>query len=39
MNREYDASSIKIFEGVKAVQQRPAMYLGSTDQNGFHHLL
>nr|XP_054775394.1 DNA gyrase subunit B-like [Lytechinus pictus] len=38
-DREYTAESIQIFEGVKAVQKRPGMYLGSTDQDGFHHLI
>lgn len=36
---EYSGKSIQIFEGVEAVKKRPAMYLGSTDEDGFHHLV
>ncbi len=35
----YTGKSIQIFEGVEAVKKRPAMYLGSTDEDGFHHLV
>ncbi|WP_027370258.1 DNA topoisomerase (ATP-hydrolyzing) subunit B [Desulfovermiculus halophilus] len=35
----YNAESITILEGLSAVRKRPAMYIGSTDTNGVHHLI
>lgn len=38
-NKNYGAKAIKILEGLEAVRKRPAMYIGSTNIAGLHHLI
>ncbi len=38
MNDTYDASHITVLEGLTPVRERPAMYVGSTDSRGLHHI-
>ncbi len=35
----YSAENITVLEGLAAVRLRPAMYIGSTGEQGLHHLV
>src|SRR6202451_4429420 len=35
----YSAENITVLEGLTAVRLRPAMYIGSTSEQGLHHLV
>ena len=37
--RQYTANDIHILQGLEGVRKRPAMYIGSTNSSGLHHLV
>jgi topoisomerase IV subunit B len=37
-NDEYNASAIRVLEGLEPVRLRPGMYIGGTDEKALHHL-
>lgn len=39
MAATYTAKDITVLEGLEPVRKRPAMYIGSTDTRGLHHLV
>ena len=36
---DYEIDKIRVLEGLEGVRIRPAMYIGSTDERGVHHLV
>lgn len=38
-NAQYTEESIRVLEGLEAVRQRPAMYIGDISERGLHHLI
>lgn len=39
IKKAYDEDSIQVLEGLEPVRVRPAMYIGTTDKKGLHHLV
>jgi DNA gyrase subunit B len=38
VDSDYTSENIQVLEGLEAVRQRPAMYIGDTGSRGLHHL-
>ncbi|TSC53582.1 MAG: DNA gyrase subunit B [Microgenomates group bacterium LiPW_16] len=38
-SRDYTGKHIIVLEGLEPVKKRPAMYIGSTDKTGLHHIV
>ena len=39
INKDYNAESIQVLQGLEAVRKRPGMYIASTSSKGLHHLV